>query len=231
MTHCPPSFCCCYYRAAHRSRTHYIMSQRAIGYYDVDGQIYGSRPTTCQAGAPPAVMDTKPAHQDLWSMPAVPTVNVRLHELLDDDWSRKPCVHGSDSGSGSVAWENDAYRAGMLHRHPPPISHFHQPPNFLYHPYGGYPPGYVGMPPIRRRRSRTVFSNEQLDGLEDLFDQKKYLSVADRTELSLQLGLTETQVKTWFQNRRTKWKRQQNLEQAATEKGEKSGEEDQDEKK
>jgi len=37
---------------------------------------------------------------------------------------------------------------------------------------------------------------------------KKYLSVQDRMELAARLNLSDTQVKTWYQNRRTKWKRQ-----------------------
>lgn len=61
---------------------------------------------------------------------------------------------------------------------------------------------------VRRRRSRTVFSQEQLAGLEEVFERQRYLSVSERIELSMQLGLSETQVKTWFQNRRTKWKKQ-----------------------
>ena len=36
----------------------------------------------------------------------------------------------------------------------------------------------------------------------------KYLSVSKRLELSKSLRLSEVQIKTWFQNRRTKWKKQ-----------------------
>ncbi|XP_077989948.1 uncharacterized protein LOC144444408 [Glandiceps talaboti] len=58
------------------------------------------------------------------------------------------------------------------------------------------------------RRSRTVFTEIQLVGLEKRFDKQKYLSTPDRMELSESLGLTQLQVKTWFQNRRMKWKKQ-----------------------
>lgn len=41
-----------------------------------------------------------------------------------------------------------------------------------------------------------------------VFQVDKYLSVNKRMELSKNLSLTEVQIKTWFQNRRTKWKKQ-----------------------
>ncbi|KAI9561583.1 hypothetical protein GHT06_012542 [Daphnia sinensis] len=58
------------------------------------------------------------------------------------------------------------------------------------------------------RRARTAFTYEQLVALENKFKTTRYLSVCERLNLALQLSLTETQVKIWFQNRRTKWKKQ-----------------------
>ncbi|CAL4102068.1 unnamed protein product [Meganyctiphanes norvegica] len=60
----------------------------------------------------------------------------------------------------------------------------------------------------KQRKARTAFSDQQLQTLEKSFERQKYLSVQDRMELAAKLQLTDTQVKTWYQNRRTKWKRQ-----------------------
>ncbi|XP_059062500.1 homeobox protein MSH-B [Achroia grisella] len=59
----------------------------------------------------------------------------------------------------------------------------------------------------RGKRARTAFSAQQIKSLEAEFEKNRYLSVAARGRLARQLRLTETQIKIWFQNRRTKWKR------------------------
>uniref|UniRef100_A0A7I5EEQ3 Homeobox domain-containing protein n=1 Tax=Haemonchus contortus TaxID=6289 RepID=A0A7I5EEQ3_HAECO len=59
----------------------------------------------------------------------------------------------------------------------------------------------------KTRRARTAFTYEQLVALENKFKTSRYLSVCERLNLAIQLHLTETQVKIWFQNRRTKWKK------------------------
>ncbi|CAI2731241.1 unnamed protein product [Schistosoma spindalis] len=60
----------------------------------------------------------------------------------------------------------------------------------------------------KSRKARTAFTDYQLTELEQSFDRQKYLAVQDRMELASKLSLSDRQVKTWYQNRRTKWKRQ-----------------------
>ena len=60
----------------------------------------------------------------------------------------------------------------------------------------------------RRRKTRTVFTQEQTSRLEACFNSHKYLCLADRMSLARELNLNEAQIKTWFQNRRTKLKKQ-----------------------
>lgn len=54
----------------------------------------------------------------------------------------------------------------------------------------------------KQRKARTAFTDNQLQTLEKSFERQKYLSVQDRMELANKLGLNDTQVKTWYQNRR-----------------------------
>ncbi|KAJ8943720.1 hypothetical protein NQ318_012487 [Aromia moschata] len=55
----------------------------------------------------------------------------------------------------------------------------------------------------KQRKARTAFTDLQLQTLEKSFERQKYLSVQDRMELAAKLSLTDTQVKTWYQNRRS----------------------------
>ncbi|XP_067417385.1 ventral anterior homeobox 1 [Emydura macquarii macquarii] len=66
-----------------------------------------------------------------------------------------------------------------------------------------------GLDLDRPKRTRTSFTAEQLYRLEMEFQRCQYVVGRERTDLARQLNLSETQVKVWFQNRRTKQKKDQ----------------------
>ncbi|KRY41773.1 Homeobox protein ceh-9 [Trichinella spiralis] len=72
----------------------------------------------------------------------------------------------------------------------------------------GSTPGSPDLKP-KKKKARTTFTGRQIFELERQFELKKYLSSSERAELAKLLHVTETQVKIWFQNRRTKWKKQE----------------------
>ena len=53
---------------------------------------------------------------------------------------------------------------------------------------------------------RKHYTANQIHYLEMVFTGKKYISITDRVKIARKIGVTERQVKTWFQNRRTKLK-------------------------
>ncbi|XP_055585975.1 homeobox protein MSX-2 isoform X2 [Uranotaenia lowii] len=115
---------------------------------------------------------------------------------------------------GSIVASNFLFTGGGAwihhHGHGSPLD----PSSDPYSGLGGYSSDlYPKMSTKRRkqgtdRKPRQAYSAKQLERLETEFKQDKYLSVSKRLELSKSLNLTEVQIKTWFQNRRTKWKKQ-----------------------
>uniref|UniRef100_A0A8C5ED62 T-cell leukemia homeobox protein 1-like n=1 Tax=Gouania willdenowi TaxID=441366 RepID=A0A8C5ED62_GOUWI len=70
----------------------------------------------------------------------------------------------------------------------------------------GHP--YQNRTPPKRKKPRTSFTRLQICELEKRFHRQKYLASAERAALAKALKMSDAQVKTWFQNRRTKWRRQ-----------------------
>ncbi|CAK1593636.1 unnamed protein product [Parnassius mnemosyne] len=88
---------------------------------------------------------------------------------------------------------------------------------FSSHPYIRQSYGFDRAPPTccnpwwglggRRKGGQVRFSAAQTGALERRFSASKYLSPDERRALAASLRLSDRQVKTWFQNRRAKWRR------------------------
>ncbi|XP_075424001.1 homeobox protein goosecoid-2 [Ascaphus truei] len=75
------------------------------------------------------------------------------------------------------------------------------------------PPAPPAFTPSQRRtrRHRTIFTEEQLQALEETFHHNQYPDVIAREQLAGTIQLREERVEVWFKNRRAKWRRQKRV--------------------
>ncbi|XP_004078923.1 homeobox protein engrailed-1-B [Oryzias latipes] len=68
-------------------------------------------------------------------------------------------------------------------------------------------PKTAAAPCKEDKRPRTAFTSEQLQRLKEEFQRNRYLTEQRRQSLARDLGLKESQIKIWFQNKRAKIKK------------------------
>ncbi|XP_036121807.1 homeobox protein VENTX [Molossus molossus] len=134
------------------------------------------------------------------------------------------------SSFGSVDWLSQSSHAGPSHTATPAEVSWGNPSAPTWVSSSGEPPQTVGLEEVkasavsapgtstnglskeadstRPPRVRTAFTEEQVSTLESSFQHHRYLGPLERRRLAQKMRLSEVQIKTWFQNRRMKHKRQ-----------------------
>ncbi|KAK8381618.1 hypothetical protein O3P69_018603 [Scylla paramamosain] len=166
--------------------------------------------------------DTQPSpphHHHQHHLQPPPSPSSRLQPSPTTPTSPPPCSSASlpclascvcDAPGGKCPSEPAFYYAPLYATHP---AHLLPYPALYGGGGGGHRGEVVGAGAAagshgRRKRTwtRAVFSNLQRKGLEKRFQMQKYITKPDRRQLAATLGLTDAQVKVWFQNRRMKWR-------------------------
>uniref|UniRef100_A0A336MJ73 CSON001942 protein n=1 Tax=Culicoides sonorensis TaxID=179676 RepID=A0A336MJ73_CULSO len=86
--------------------------------------------------------------------------------------------------------------------HPHLFEKYFYPSHHHLHPYNNFL-----LSPSKRKGGQVRFTPQQTQILEKRFSTHRYLSPEERRNLAKQLRLSDRQVKTWFQNRRAKFRR------------------------
>ncbi|XP_017573379.1 hematopoietically-expressed homeobox protein hhex [Pygocentrus nattereri] len=158
--------------------------------------ILGRSPAPPAAAPPPALPSPHSSFTAVHAPPQLPPPpsGYRSHACTDPALAHHAALAAAAAAAAALGGAIYPLHAHALIRHEPLAK------PLLWSPF-------LQRPVHKRKGGQVRFSNEQTIELEKKFETQKYLSPPERKRLAKMLQLSERQVKTWFQNRRAKWRR------------------------
>ncbi|XP_013783381.2 homeobox protein CDX-1-like [Limulus polyphemus] len=173
-----------------------------------------SNPSPCSNVGMPVNLSSTTGQQCNFGLPTY-----RQHDIMTNcqgTISLADLVHPPDNGATTSTDESPSPCSGISSGLVPSPGIRNQPrPQPVRSPYewmkrpSYQQPGQV-LPGKTRTKDkyRVVYTDHQRLELEKEFHYSRYITIRRKTELATMLGLTERQVKIWFQNRRAKERKQ-----------------------
>ncbi|KAI6243050.1 hypothetical protein M3Y99_00153500 [Aphelenchoides fujianensis] len=155
-----------------------------------------SREDQTRGSAAAAMLNSYP-YLNVPGGPHVPMASPSASASAQSNGAAFSLPNGLLNGGGVASMAAGGGAAGILAQ-PPPSHH-------------GFPISPGG---VNKKQSRPTFTGQQIYMLERKFETTKYLAGTERAQLAQQLHMTESQVKVWFQNRRTKWRKKEAADHA-----------------
>jgi hypothetical protein len=69
---------------------------------------------------------------------------------------------------------------------------------------------YLAIGFLENKRNRNIFTEAEIQIMESVFEQTHYPDAYIREQLSFQLNQSVSRIQVWFQNRRAKYRKQEN---------------------
>ncbi|TRY76064.1 hypothetical protein DNTS_012281 [Danionella cerebrum] len=176
------------------------------------GEDYSPNPPPCLymgRQAQPVYASPSVGAQDQPSLTDVSSYNIPSRDDL-----LGPHVHLPQSPETHLAYGDTLELCGDRSRYHLPFPWMKSTKSHA-HSWKGQWAGPYAVEAEESKRTRTAYTRAQLLELEKEFLFNRYISRPRRVELALTLSLTERHIKIWFQNRRMKWKKEEDKRRAS----------------